>query len=657
MAKRTVEVRAEMLDVEVQPDHLERLAKCRPSSALAELVWNALDADATKVSVRFLRNGLTGIDAIEVADNGSGIGGEGEDPNDLFRRLGGSWKRHRGRTTKGRAMHGQAGEGRFKAFALGESVRWTTRYRSGTVVSTFSITKDRSSRQFMRSPTAPAKSPTGTLVRIENPKASPAPDASTVFTALCQEFALYLREYPGIEIEFDDRPIDPAALIARVDDVGFDVELSSGQQTHCSMTIVEWAMPAERALYLCDEDGFALADVPPGIHAPGFNFTAHVKGSYLRTLKEQNLIDSDLAPGRERVIAAAKDSLRDHFRKRAAELARDAVDRWRSEEIYPYGSVASNPVETVERQVFDIVAVNLSEYLPDFEKSDPKQKRLTFRLLKQALEENPESLQTIFGEVLGLPKEQQDDLADLLKQTSLSAIINASKVVADRVNFLTGLENLIFDPETKQRLKERQQLHRMLAPNSWLFGEEYNLTVDDEGLEAVLKKHLALLGRTPEDTSPVLREDGTQAVVDLMLSRAIPQPNPAAREHLVVELKRPSQKIDDKVLAQITSYAFAVAGDERFRDTGTKWRFIAVSNDMSESVRRQANQRNRPANLVYDDDTQLITIWVLPWSQLLQGARGRLEFFRKELNYSATRDSAHSHLLKVYSKYLPAHER
>src|SRR5690242_6706134 len=125
MVKRAAEALAETLDVEVQPDHLERLAKCRPASALAELIWNAVDADATTIHVRFFRNLLTGIDAIEIEDNGRGIGGEGEDPNELFRRLGGSWKRHKRRTTTGRAVHGQAGEGRFKAFALGDSVRWT----------------------------------------------------------------------------------------------------------------------------------------------------------------------------------------------------------------------------------------------------------------------------------------------------------------------------------------------------------------------------------------------------------------------------------------------------------------------------------------------------------------------------------------------------
>jgi hypothetical protein len=645
----------QQLEVEVQGDHLERLARCKPSSALTELIWNALDADATNVSVEFRRNGLDGIEGVTVSDNGHGIGGEGHEANDLFRRLGGSWKKTTTRTKQGRVVHGKAGEGRFRAFALGGIVTWKTRTLHDGAVFGFSITRTSGSRRFDRSEPVPVKEKPGTDVVIENVPATPAPDTESVFTALCQEFALYLRQYPGTKVLFDHRPIDPTTLIAKVDDAPLRVEIAADETIEGVLTIVEWAAPVERALFLCDEDGFALAEVPAGIQAPGFNFTAHVKARYLRGLKEQNLIDSELVPGRERVIAAVKRALKDHFRARSAELASGAVERWRSEDIYPYASTPSSPVEQVERQVFDIVALNLSGHLPDFDKTDTKQKRLTFRLLKQAVEENPESLRTILGEVLGLPKEQQDDLADLLRETSLSAIINAAKVVGDRIKFLAGLDGLLFEPESKKRLLERRQLHRILAPNTWIFGEEFNLTVDDESLNAVLVKHLELLGRDPNEvpSTPVLREDGRTGLVDLMLSRLVPQPGAVKREHLVVELKRPSQKIDDGVLGQIKEYAFAVAADERFRDTDTRWRFIAVSNEISTGVRRQASQRNREFGLIHDDESQSITVWVFTWGQLLERARGRLEFFRKELNYNANQDSAQTHLKKLYSKYLP----
>jgi hypothetical protein len=45
------------VDVEVDVDHLDRLEQSKPASAFAELVWNALDADATEVRVSFERSG------------------------------------------------------------------------------------------------------------------------------------------------------------------------------------------------------------------------------------------------------------------------------------------------------------------------------------------------------------------------------------------------------------------------------------------------------------------------------------------------------------------------------------------------------------------------------------------------------------------------
>jgi hypothetical protein len=194
-----------------------------------------------------------------------------------------------------------------------------------------------------------------------------------------------------------------------------------------------------------------------------------------------------------------------------------------------------------------------------------------------AIKQNPDSLQYIFKEILDLPSERQNDLAALLQKTTLTSIITASKVVADRLTFLSSLELLLFDRESRRLLKERCQLHRILANETWIFGEEFNLSIDDESLSKVLESHLALLGERTDDHLGVTTPDGSVGIVDLMLSRCIPQPKAEQREHLIIELKRPSVKIDLNVLAQVQKYALTVAIDERFRDTTTRGRQRAGS--------------------------------------------------------------------------------
>jgi len=648
------------VSVKVQSDYLQRMVTLRnPVLAVTELIWNALDAEAQTVRVSLSANALGGIEKIIVSDNGHGIDYENAIPS--FENLGGSWKRYQTHSKGGaRRLHGKRGQGRFQAFVLGAMVQWHTCYKLGRHKVEYSIAGQRTRLGTFTIDDEPKQSKTceiGTRVTIEGVDSGVGSlTTHAAIQTITEQFALYLRQYPHIDIFYQDHKINPADVEDRVADYELDaVELDDGRLVKCRMTIIEWKAPTERMLYLCDPHGFALEEVRPGIQAPGFDFTAYLKSDYFKELEEQNTLVEDLNPNLKKVIGNARNKLREHFRKRAAEDASRIVEEWKEEKIYPYEGEAKNIIEETERQVFDVVALSLHDYLPDFESTDNKNKKLTFALLKQAVEESPQAVQRILEEVLELPKEKQEEFAGLLEKTSLTAIINASKVVADRLDFLRGLELLVFDPESRKQLLERSQLHKILADHTWIFGEEFNLTVNDQSLTEVLNKHLHELGREPEeDGEPVLREDGSVGIVDLMLSRSIPQPRAEEREHLIVELKRPKVSIDPKAASQIESYAFAVADDERFKDTKTKWIFWAVSNELEESVRKKANQRNRPRDLLYEDEEERITIWVKTWGQLIQSCKARLEFFQKELKYSAERDSGLAYLRRVHEKYLPA---
>ena len=172
-------------------------------------------------------------------------------------------------------------------------------------------------------------------------------------------------------------------------------------------------------------------------------------------------------------------------------------------------------------------------------------------MLKHAIERSPDDLQLIIKEVLDLPPRKQEELARLLRETSLTAIISAAKMVADRLKFITGSEAISFDPEPKRRLKERSQLHRILTDNTWVFGEEFNLSVDDQSLTQVLRQHAKRAKLNIKIDEVVKRIDGKQGIIDLMLSRAIKTHRGDELEHLVVELKAPTVKLGSDELTQI----------------------------------------------------------------------------------------------------------
>lgn len=645
------------IEVQVERDHLERLATSKsPVYAVAELIWNSLDADATEVQIMLRRNPLSGIESVEVVDNGHGL--THEDAVPAFQRLGGSWKRNKSRTLGGRILHGQQGKGRFQAFGLGTEVQWLTRYSKNSGIFEYVIRGSRTSlhRFTIDDPQSSSSSKSGTTATVTGVERSlgslEPPRARQMLT---EEFALYLRQYSGVTIVYDNEKIDPSAVEEYVEDYALSsITLPNGRQVDADLTVVEWTVATDRALFLCDENGFSLLRMSPGVQAPGFKFTAYLKSRFIRELSDAgDLVLEELSPDLRPLVESAKEQLRNHFRKRSAEKAGTLVDQWKSEEVYPYEGLPRSVVEEVERQVFDVLALNVHEYLPDFGETSRENRRLSFRLLRTAIETSPEAVQHILQDVLNLPQEKQEELAQLLERTSLESIINASKVVADRLDFLQGLDILVFDPVGKQKTLERRHLHKILAEHTWLFGEEFNLTVSDRSLTAVLQRHLDMSKVEILDDSPVVREDGSQGIIDLMLSRIVPQSRPDQNEHLIVELKRPNVAIGSAEATQIKEYATAIVLDDRFRDTNTRWEFWAVSNEISETVRLEANQAGRPTGLLLDLEQYRLKIWVKTWGQIIDGCRARLRFFQERLNYAADENSGLEYLKRVHEKYLP----
>ncbi len=645
------------IEVKVERDYLENLATSRsPLAAVEELIWNALDADATVVQVRLERNSLGGLERIQVSDNGRGL--PYEEAISAFERLGGSWKRNRNRTSGGRILHGQQGKGRFQAFALGTQVEWFTRYRQDDKILEYSIRGRRSNLRIfsVEEPHLSESTATGTVATvngIERRLTSLEPSRARQF--LTEEFALYLRQYSNLSIRYDDGAIDPGEVEDNLEEYVLPViSLSDGRKIESSLTVVEWKVPTDRALFLCDANGFSLHKLPPGIQAPGFQFTAYLKSSFIRDLWiAGELALEDLSLDLKPLIDNAKDQLKAHFRRRAADKAGNLVEHWKEELIYPFDGAPRSVVEEAERQVFDVLALNVHTYLPDFGITSRENKKLSFRLLRTAIETSPEAVQAILRDVLNLPREKQEELALLLERTSLEAIINASKVVADRLDFLQGLELLVFDPVGRQKTLERRHLHKIVAEHTWLFGEEFNLTLSDRSLNAVLRRHLDLNQVEVLDERPVVREDGSEGIVDLMLSRMVPQPHQEQNEHLVIELKRPKVAIGSAEAQQVKDYATAIVRDDRFRDTNTRWEFWAVSSEISDSVRLEVTQAGRPQGLLWHVEDYRLKIWVRTWGQIIDTCKARLRFFQERLNYVADESSGLDYLYRIHEKYLP----
>jgi len=647
----------EHISVVVKDDFVARQTRSRPVAALAELIWNGLDGDATRIDVEFDESDLAGgMSKIVVYDNGEGF--PRSEAKSLFGNLGGSWKRLTRETSRHKRMiHGQEGRGRYKAFALGRAVDWDVCYQNGKNAKAFNIKLlNEDLTDVTISDEKDVQRPTGVTVTIDDLwRTYPQFKSDDGRQELAEIFALYLMNYGDVAISIAGEKLDPSVAIANQKVIELPPILSSDGTNHaCELHIVEWRTESKRTLYLCSSNGFPLDQVDTRFHIfPSASFSAYLKSTYIEELNNKESLGlAEMDPVLSQAVEAARLAIKDYFRERAAEKARTVVDEWKAADIYPYRGEPQGTVEKAERQVFDIVAVQLHEIAPEIDSGSDKARALHLRMLRSAIERGPEELQMIFKEVLGLPPRKQQELAALLQETTLSAIITAAKTVADRLKFISALESIVFDPETKGRLKERSQLHKILAENTWIFGEEYNLWVSDKDLKRVLEKHKKHLDPGIKIDDPVKVIDKKRGIIDLMFSRATRRHRSNDVENMVVELKAPKVKIGSKETVQAKTYAMAVSADERFSTVaGVKWHFWVVSNDYDDFAKSEIEGGPDPERrLIWKNKN--ISVGVKTWGELIEENRARLQFFQEHLQHNADESAAIQYLQERHSKFL-----
>ncbi len=240
--------------------------------------------------------------------------------------------------------------------------------------------------------------------------------------------ALYLTKYPDITVTYDGRTLDLADIITNRAELPVPYDNPIGPVT---LTVIEWEDDVGRALYLCDENGATLHEAKAGIHAPGFNFTAYVHWAGFR-LHEPHLPLADM--GNDEVgpaVNAAREVLREYFRERRAQDTKTVVQEWRDEDVYPYEGEPADAVGMAEQAIFNFVAVSAADAVNRID--DQVAKKLSLRAMRVAVESDPSSVEFIMQEVLKLPEAKIEEFRKLLEQTSLTAIVDAMRMVTGRL--------------------------------------------------------------------------------------------------------------------------------------------------------------------------------------------------------------------------------
>lgn len=365
--------------VQAQADHIASLFKASPIAAIEELVWNALDAEATEVQVDLVLNPIGSVAAIRVADNGTGIDVLKADAT--FGSLGGSWKRTASSATA-RHLHGRHGRGRFKAFALGSLVEWRTTMKAGGELLSYVIRGDAATPGVFELEAATPGPNTGTEVYVANARSNCDSLLTTVETveALASKFALYLKSYPSVRIYFNGLPISPVIVQRREDE--YPVKLKG--HPDAKLRIIEWKrkfLGAGRLVWT-GPDGFQLHEQSAMVRSGGLPYTAYLTSPRFVELNRENaLIMDELNPEVRAYLDAAKAIIKEHFARVNADKAANTVAGWVDEGIYPCDDEDDRGI----RVKFDRLAMQTVARFEDFESLSTGDRKLILSLIKQTI--------------------------------------------------------------------------------------------------------------------------------------------------------------------------------------------------------------------------------------------------------------------------------
>jgi hypothetical protein len=241
----------------------------------------------------------------------------------------------------------------------------------------------------------------------------------------------------------------------------------------------------------------------------------------------------------------------------------------------------------------------------------------------------------------------------MLRFSTLGRIVGAAAEVAHRLDLLSTLRHYIYGTGVSDKLREVDQLHHLVRDNAWIFGEDWHMSRSEASLTTVLRDNVhddaVLEAQLLASRGKVVRDDGRSGRLDLVLQRTVRGPGQTAR--LVVELKRPRCQLGERELSQIQSYARALS---RHSGMGrSRWTFMLVGSTIDEeAIGDQIEQTGRARGLLVQQDDY--EVWVVTWGELLDRAEGRLDFYKDQLQYDMSQESAVERVRTRHAELLPS---
>lgn len=513
------------------PDLIETLGKQYHSSeaAIAELVANAWDADATRVEI-VLPEPMT-ADPILISDDGYGMS-----PGEIeryFLRVGYDRQQARGDTTpRGRRIRGLRGIGKFAGLQVAETMFVTT--VSGVGKTSFTLNRealrylaDTLETADITLTTTPTDGPAGTSIELTSLRQSFAfPSADKLARHLLQQFGR--RDDFAIVINHDEVGLD--VLQGSRDDI--TIELRDGQTLRGTIRITDKPSAVADPGILIRVNGRAVG--PPTYF--GLDQDPEIPKSLLKRVAGEihadHLVDDTLANWSGFVenstgFQALVDAVKPLLRARLLEVQRAEAGS------APEAFIAEfdEKIERLPRSRRELARDALYRVFRRFYDETLDRKRAVAELVLNTFERD--EYWVLVRRIDEMSILTVGELADILEQWGLYEIGEIAHRARQRLAIVEKFQSLAWDRDAL----ELQDIHRMLEKNVWLIGDQYEVYASNLTLKRII-----------EDVAQKrYRGSRSRDRPDLILTGT-------ADNYLLLELKRPSHRVDRNDVAQAQRY-------------------------------------------------------------------------------------------------------
>lgn len=600
--------------------------KEKPYKCLFEYIWNSFDAGASNVDLSFNtpNEGIGNITDIKITDNGNGWNFTDTNTSTFLS----SSKSDRNKKNKSLPM-GQLGRGRYAFIWIADKIEISSKNQKITLTHSAEIDTPET-----------IESISGTSINFINayPFFSDSLSSDDVlYNKLLIEYGWFLTQNQDYSIRINGLNISENKIIK--DEIkllkeDLPQELKDEISDDIEIKIILWSeKPREFSkFYFLDSNGKEIYKENTGLNKKNDNFwhSIYVTSSLFRKTesnddedeqqKSFDFGDKKRSRTQNSLKKFVKEYLINSIRKPyLTEQSEYLLQDLKAENIIPELSEFG----IYDNESYDDLIKTIYTISPSlFTGKGESEKRFICTTFAGLLSNQDDILiMKIMEQLHKLTSEEQSDLLDILKRTSLSNVVKTIKEIDHRLEVLETLKVLISEYE-KETL-EVKHIQKILDANFWLFGEQFRLFSSTEGaLKNVITKYAKEILEI-EDPELTSKPNGE---VDLFLTKT-ENVGEKVQRNVIVEIKRASIKLKkNKEYTQIDNYKDRILEQDLCNGENQYWEFYLIGKDydsgIAELIDSGKTHGEVEKGLTINAKNGRVKVYVRKWSDILEAEWG-----------------------------------